>query len=403
MATIDKRGDTYRIRVYRGSLNGKRLKPYVMEWTPPEGMTPKKIEKELNRVATEFELKCRNGEVSAADDPKLADFCQTYLDIQKNNLAPRTFELYSNLIRDLIVPSLGHIRLSELRPAHVQRLVQQVQNIPKPDGKLPSASTVKRKVSCLQAILRQAVKLQIIKDNPADAKYLSMPQVVTPKVEIFTKQEAARMIECLMDEPIEFQTLIQIAIASGARLGEIVSLKFSDFDYENCRVTFQRSAYKVKGTPVGLKPPKDNDVRIVTIYPEVIDLVKLLREEKRKRAEELGTEWHEGDWLFTRWNGMIMHVQTPSKQFAKFLKRHDLKHHKFHSLRHTSATLLLYSGVNIRQVQERLGHGSLKTTQIYLHSIQEADEQAASALQSLLITQHKKPEEDVEGEKQKAE
>ena len=208
MATIDKRGDTYRIRVYRGSLNGKRLKPYVMEWTPPEGMTPKKIEKELNRVATEFELKCRNGEVSAAGDPKFADFCQTYLDIQKNNLAPRTFELYSNLIRDLIVPSLGHIRLSELRPAHVQRFVQQVQNIPKPDGNLPSASTVKRKVSCLQAILRQAVKLQIIKDNPADAKYLSMPQVVTPKVEIFSKQEAARMIECLMDEPIEFQTLI---------------------------------------------------------------------------------------------------------------------------------------------------------------------------------------------------
>ena len=88
MATIDKRGDTYRIRIYRGSLNGKRLKPYVMEWTPPEGMSPKKVEKELNRIAVECELKCRNGEVTAAGDPKLADFCQTYLDIQKNNLAP---------------------------------------------------------------------------------------------------------------------------------------------------------------------------------------------------------------------------------------------------------------------------------------------------------------------------
>ncbi len=403
MATIDKRGDTYRIRIYRGSVNGKRLKPYVMEWTPPEGMSPKKIEKELNRIAVEFELKCRNGEVSAVGDPKLADFCQTYLDIQKNNLAPRTYEFYANLIRDLIVPALGHIRLSELRPAHVQRFVQQVQNIPKPDGGKPSAATVKRKISCLQAILRQAVKLQIIKDNPADAKRLSMPQVVTAKVDIFTKQEAARMIECLMDEPIEFQALIQIAIASGARLGEIVALKFSDFDYNRCRVTFQRAAYKVKGTPVGLKPPKDNDVRTVTIYPEVIELVELLHEEKRKRAEELGTEWHEGDWLFTRWNGMIMHTQTPSKQFSKFLERHELPHHKFHSLRHTSATLLLYSGVNIRQVQERLGHGSLKTTQIYLHSIQEADEQAACALQSLLIKQHRKPAVDSGDEEQKVE
>ena len=202
------------------------------------------------------------------------------------------------------------------------------------------------------------------------------------------------MIECLISEPIEFQCAIQLAISSGARLGEIVALKFSDFDYDRCKVTFERSAYKVKSKPIGLKPPKDNDVRTVTIYPEVIELVKLLHEERQREAQELGTAWQGGEWLFTKWDGSIMHPQTPSQQFAKFLKRHDLKHHKFHSLRHTSATLLLYSGVNIRQVQERLGHGSLKTTQIYLHSIQEADEQAASALQSMLITQHKKPQDD---------
>lgn len=126
----------------------------------------------------------------------------------------------------------------------------------------------------------------------------------------------------------------------------------------------------------------------------IIHHQKLLREERQREAQELGTAWQGGDWLFTKWDGSIMHPQTPSQQFAKFLERHNLPHHKYHSLRHTSATLLHYSGVNIRQVQERLGHGSLKTTQIYLHSIQEADEQAASALQSMLITQHKKPQDD---------
>ena len=146
--------------------------------------------------------------------------------------------------------------------------------------------------------------------------------------------------------------------------------------------------------PVGLKAPKGNDIRTVTIYPQVINLVKLLQEEKQKEAEKFGTAWNGGDYLFTKWDGSIMHPQTPSKQFAKFLERHNLPHHKFHALRHISATLLLYSGVNIRQVQERLGHGSLKTTQIYLHSIQEADEQAANALQSMLFTQYKQSEDD---------
>lgn len=393
MASIDKRGNSYRIRVCRGyDETGKKLKPYVMEWTPPDSWTEKRIQREVQKVAADFENKCKNGDISAAGDPKLSEFCTQYLQIQQNHLAPRTFEYYSTLIRDLIVPLLGHIRLSELKPAHVQRFVHHVESIKKRDGTPTSAATVKRKVACLQAILRQAVKLQIIKTNPADAKCLSMPKVITQKVEIFTKQAAAEMLACLLTEPIEFQTLIQIAIASGARLGEIVALKFSDIDFDRCRITFQRSAYKVAGKPIGLKPPKDDDVRTVTIYPEVIDLIKLLQEEKEAMREKLGTAWNGDNWLFTTNTGSIMHPQTPSKQFAKFLKRHNLPHHKFHSLRHTSATLLLYSGVNIRQVQERLGHGSLKTTQIYLHCIQEADEQAAAALQSMLITQHKQPD-----------
>ncbi|MBQ8922114.1 MAG: site-specific integrase [Oscillospiraceae bacterium] len=395
---------SYRIKVFRGyAETGEKLKLYQMTWKVPEGWTEKRIQREVQRVAADFENKCKNGDVSAAGDPKLSEFCTQYLQIQENHLAPRTFEYYTTLIRDLIVPLLGHIRLSELKPAHVQQFVNHVESEKKRDGTPISAATVKRKLACLQSILRQAVKLQIIKSNPADAKCLTMPKVITQKVEIFTKQAAAEMLTCLLSEPLEFQTLIQIAIASGARLGEIVALKFSDIDYERRRITFQCAAYKVAGKPIGLKAPKDNDIRTVTIYPEVIDLIKLLQEERKAQREQLGTAWNGDDWLFTQWDGSIMHPQTPSKQFAKFLARHDLPHHKFHSLRHTSATLLLYSGVNVRQVQERLGHGSLKTTQIYLHSIQEADEQAASALQSMLITQHKQPDETSADDRRKAE
>ncbi len=391
----NKKGEivSYRIRVYRGyDETGNKLKPFEMSWTPPNGWTEKRIQKELQKVAADFENKCVNGDISAAGDPKLSEFCTQYLQIQENHLAPRTYEYYTTLIRDLIIPLLGHIRLSELKPAHVQKFVHHIESIKKRDGTPTSAATVKRKLACLQAILRQAVKLQIIKTNPADAKCLSMPKIVTQKVEIFTKQAAAEMLTCLLSESIEFQTLIQIAIASGARLGEIVALKFSDIDFNRSRIRFQRGAYKVAGKPIGLKLPKDDDIRDVTIYPEVIDLIQLLQEEKKAMQERLGTAWNGDEWLFTTNTGSIMHPQTPSKQFAKFLKRHNLPHHKFHALRHTSATLLLYSGVNIRQVQERLGHGSLKTTQIYLHSIQEADEQAAAALQSILITEYKKPD-----------
>ena len=79
-----------------------------------------------------------------------------------------------------------------------------------------------------------------------------------------------------------------------------------------------------------------------------------------------------------------MNVQTPTKQFSKFLERHGLKHRKLHSLRHTSATLLLYGGINIRQVQSRLGHSELETTQKYLHHLTEADVEAVNVLTNML-------------------
>lgn len=94
-----------------------------------------------------------------------------------------------------------------------------------------------------------------------------------------------------------------------------------------------------------------------------------------------------------------MYPQTSTKQFSKFLEKNGLKHRKFHSLRHTSATLLLYGGINLKQVQERLGHGDISTINKYLHHLVEADEASANVLQDMLIT-HTKTEQADEAQQQ---
>lgn len=90
-----------------------------------------------------------------------------------------------------------------------------------------------------------------------------------------------------------------------------------------------------------------------------------------------------------------MNPQTPTKQFSKFLERHGLRHRKFHSLRHTSATLLLYAGVNIKQVQGRLGHGDIETTNKYLYVLEEADVEAAKALDIMLLQKPAEQEKNI--------
>lgn len=394
---VNKNGEitSYTIRVYHGyDSKGKRLKPYTMSWKPAPGMTSKQIEKEVQRQALLFEEQCRCGQIGANRNIKLAEFCPMYLDIKKDVLAPRIWHDYRRTIDKLIIPLLGHIKLSELKPAHVQQFIQYLQGDvrQKKDGTVDennpklSQATIRRKLVVLQSILKQAVKLDIIPTSPANAEKLTLQKVVAPKIEIFSKQEAAQMLECLEQEDLQFQVLVQLAIMTGCRCGELVGLKFSDFDYERNKLTVERSAYKLPGEPIKTKPPKDYEVRTITVNPHCIELVLLLRAEKARQAAELGTAWIGGEWLFTQWNGEIMNPQTPTKQFSKFLERNVLKHRKFHALRHTSATLLLYGGVNIKQVQERLGHGDISTTNKYLHCIAEADEAAANVLQDMLFT-----------------
>ena len=392
---MNKRGEivSYRIRVSAGyNVDGTKRKPYEMTWKPSPGMSARQIERELNRQVTLFEEECRNGLASVQGSMKLADFCPKYLEIQKGRLSPRTWSDYQKEINKTVIPAFGNMKLKDIRPAHVQAFVEQLQgNVKKRrSGEADTASpklapaSVKRKLAVLQSILKQAVKLELIPYNPADAKRLTLPKNQTPKVVIFTKQEAAEMLSCLEQEDLQFQTLVQLAIITGARAGELCALRFSDFNYTSQTVTIERAAYKLAGQPISIKPPKDYEVRNVTVNRHCIDLVKMLEQQKKEEAARLGTAWHEEGWLFTQFDGTIMHPQTPSKQFPKFLKRHGLKHRKFHSLRHTSATLLLYGGVDIKAVQTRLGHSELNTTNKYLHLVEEADVQAANLLDSML-------------------
>lgn len=395
-ARKNKKGEiiSYRIRVSHGyDIKGNKLKPYEMTYKPDPEMTEKQIEKELHKQAILFEEKCKLGLLGDSTNLLFSDFCDQYLEIMKDRLSPTTLEYYNSAIHRLFKPALGHLKLKNIKTIHIQSFINQLSenNIKQKrdnsvDGGKLSAASIKRNITILQSIFKQAVKIELISESPAKADKLTIPKVTVPKIDIFTKQEAAEMLSYLEQEEIQFQVFVQLAIMTGARRGELTALKFSDFDYDNKKVTIERAAVKLKGKPTQIKAPKDYEVRTVAINQYCIDLVKLLRIEKNKKAKSLGIMWHENDWLFTQDNGEIMNPQTPTKQFSKFLKKNHLKHRKLHSLRHTSATLLLYGGVNIKQVQERLGHGDITTTNKYLHYISEADEQAANILQDMLIT-----------------
>ena len=161
-------------------------------------------------------------------------------------------------------------------------------------------------------------------------------------------------------------------------------MKWSNINFAKSVIFVKQSNYKLPGEKIKSKNPKTKgSVRDIVIPAYLIELLKQYRSEQLCQSITLGDRWKNEDWLFIQWDGSVMHPTTPTRQFTKFLKRHDIPHRKFHALRHTSATLLLSSGTNIKTVASRLGHTQISTTNRYVHALRDADEAAAQTFETL--------------------
>ena len=121
MATIQKRGKSYRITVSCGyDLEGKQIRASTT-WTPDPDMTARQIEKEVNRQAVLFEEQVKTGAVSVNGNIRLKAFSERFLnDYARLYLKPTTIRNYERDL-DRINAALGHVRLCDLKPAQITR------------------------------------------------------------------------------------------------------------------------------------------------------------------------------------------------------------------------------------------------------------------------------------------
>ncbi|MCH5299006.1 MAG: site-specific integrase [Ruminococcus sp.] len=382
MATIQKRKNSYLITVSLGyDSNGKQIRR-TMTWKPERGMTKRQIKEELDRQKVLFEQQCRNGQAAIDNRIKLDDYISIYFENAKNTLSEYNYKHYQNIVKNYISPALGHLKLKDITPLHIQKFVNQLQEIQTntKTGKLAPA-TVRRYYTVAQSIFHSAYKLGIIGINPADGDRITLPKLEEEKTEIFNTTELQQVMQALENEPLQFKVLIHLAVITGCRRGELVGLKWSDINFTTRVLTVQRSNYKVTGQPIQSKETKTGKRRYITIPPYCVKLLRKYRAEQSKHRLLLGDSWQGENWVFIQADGQPMYPSTPTLQFSKFLKRNGISHKKFHALRHTSATLLLSNGTNIKNVASRLGHTQLKTTDRYVHAVEEEDRKAAETFE----------------------
>lgn len=375
MATIRKRGNSYQIRVFCGTdIYGKKI-VNSMTWKPDDKMTERQIEKELNKITVQFEEKVKKGITAKVDNKiKLYEFCDIYLDMQKKALSPTSYYYYNNVIENYIKPALGHIKLAEVTPMHLQKFIYALSE------KNVSAISIKTYYAIVQSLFCFAYKMNFLEYNPSVTTKLNFPKISPTHTDILDENGIKRLLECLENEPIMWRVLIHLALCTGCRRGEIAALQWDDILWEKHQINICKSSYYTKGEK-GIKLPKNNTSNRIIVLPSY--MIEILKQYKIKQLElklHSGKQWNKNNMLFTDQKGNNIPVYTISNWFKNFLKRYALPHIKFHALRHTSATILLTSGTNIKTVSSRLGHSNLLTTNRYVHALVDADIAAAETL-----------------------
>ena len=392
MATITKRGNSYRIKVSCGySTNGKQV-VQTRTWKPTPGMTERQIKKELERQAVMFEEECRKGQIVAT--VKFETFAEQWFDeYAKINLRHTSFERMKQLTQR-VYPAIGHLRLDKITGRHIQQFVNDLflngQN--QRTGEPLSRKTVVHHLSFISDVFSYAVKMDMLCDNPC--RRVTVPKAEVKEKNIYTIDEIAHIFELLdgEDVPVKFRAFFKLAVYSGFRRGELLGLEWKDIDFDNNVISVRRTSNYTADKGIYTDTTKTKKSQRSQKFPQyVMDMLKELRAEQDMERERLGDKWVETDRLFIKWDGRPMHNNTPYFWFTEFCEKNNVPFRDIHSLRHLHASLLINAGVDVVAVSGDLGHSQVSTTSnIYCHMFQEAQARTSNAIAEALSFDNKK-------------
>jgi integrase len=311
-----------------------------------------------------------------------------------------TYRGYEQIVRCHLVPELGKIRLAKLSADDVEafcnraltsgRVVKPKEDTGSPDtgetSPPPDTTLSPRTVQYCHAVLRMALQTALKRGlvHRNVAALVSAPKVSREPVEPFTVAESRKFIEKAAGEPLE--ALYVVTLALGLRRGEVLGLKWDAIDLEQSRVWVRWALQRQKKQGLVLVEPKSRSSRRPLALPPFV--VATLKDHRKRQAEQrlaAGPKWQDTGHLFTMEDGRPMSPEFAYKEFCRFLERAELRHVRFHDLRHSCASLLFAQGCSLRLVMEILGHSQIAlTANTYTHLLPEADREAAHAMQALL-------------------
>lgn len=439
MASIQKRGDSYRISVSNGRREDGTQIIETTTFTPEPGMTKRQIEKALEAFKVDFERDVKSGKNIKGERMTLKQLSDYFLkDMAPPLLAATTYHGYKRSLELRIIPKLGHVRLNEVSA----RLMKDYANSLRKDGSRKdkkkgslSETTISKDQAIISSMLSYAVGEGYLTINPLiysgkqkgrkktkkeyQVKYFSIEQTqwflwaLDNPIQIKHKShdriddtgKSYHVPEYTQEWklPLKWQVYFYLALFTGSRRGETVALTWEDLNFETGEISIEKAtAYANKKTYQ--KDTKTHASRTAVVPSLVMAVAKKLKAEQMQESLKLGDAWigyrgkeFDKNFVFTQWNGKQINIYSPYHEFKRIIRIFNENVAKseeekipekatMHDLRHTAASILISNNMDPRSVAGVLGHADPTTTlNIYSYFFRSKNKEAANIMENVLI------------------
>ena len=323
--------------------------------------------------------------------------------VSRSAVAPSTVRGYTAHVRLYLGPYLGEVLLAELSVAQVQAMFAAIIRQHHALGTPVSAATLTRIRATLRAALNAAIRRGLLTENSAAKAELPRarrPRAVVwtpyrieqwrrtgerPAVAVWTATQTAQFLRST--EEHRLYAAYHLIALRGLRRGEAAGLRWCDIDLDGKTAVISQQLQQYDGRLAICPPNTAHSPRVIALDHTTIAALRAHRDRQCAEAAAYGPVYRASGFVFTNLNGDPMAPDRLTRTFRRLTAEAGLPPVRLHDLRHGAATLALAAGVDLRVVQEMLGHSSIVLTADTYTSVLPAVAHIAAEKVAALIIQ----------------
>ena len=341
---------------------------------------------EAQQEIARLRLRAADGSLDLSNETLRDYLLERWLPSVRSELSTRTYIRYHGIVKHHLVPALGRIRLPKLTAAHIDDAKREWlrAGCARDDARKGTPLAPRSVLHILRVLhngLQRALEWGLVARNVAD--YVKAPRVGHPAARALNGEEASKLLAAAKDTRL-FAPVI-VALTTGVRRGELLGLGWRDLDEKAATLTIARSVEQTRDR-LTFKMPKNDRVRTIKLGAFTLSVLQEHRKTQHAqifRRRQLGLGYENLDLIFARENGGIWPPATFGWRLGTIVKRAAIGAFRLHDLRHSSASILIAQGVDMKRVSDRLGHSGIAiTADTYGHLFIDGQAAAAEAIDS---------------------